>query len=151
MPRLKESSFGGFVSVAVPGGRPRPVVDGNADFRDTLGMLLEIQQAEVRTAGAVKEGLGLLAGFKPNVVVSDFLFPEQSGCRLIRQMREAGSTAPAIAVTACIRPEAERMCLEAGFEEVLWKPVEPWVLLERIARLTVGLNGGSGSRRSDSR
>jgi CheY-like chemotaxis protein len=104
----------------------------------TLGVLLELHRAAVKTAGSVKEALGVVAVFKPNVVVSDFHFPEQSGCRLIRQMREAGWTVWAIAVTAYVKPEVERMCLEAGFEEVLWKPVEPRILLHRIARLTGG-------------
>jgi CheY-like chemotaxis protein len=113
------------------------VVDGDADYRESLQTLLGIQLAEVKTAGSMKEALDLMSSFEPEIVLSDFLLPLQSGCRLVRQMRQEGRDTPAIAVTGYVKPEVRRMCFDAGFQEVLWKPVEPRILLNRIASLTL--------------
>lgn len=112
------------------------IVDDDADYRDTLQVVLEIQSANVRTAGSIQGALELVASFEPEILICDFFFPLQSGCRLIRQLRQEGRNTPAIAVTAYTNPEVKRMCLDAGFQEVLWKPVEPWILVKHIASLT---------------
>jgi CheY-like chemotaxis protein len=61
------------------------------------------------------------------------------GCALIREIRRAGSAAsrgiPAVALTAYARPEDRRRALDAGFQDYLTKPVEPEVLVARVAAL----------------
>ncbi len=118
------------------------VIDGDRDYRETLQNFLGMHLAEVRTAGSLQAALQLVSSFDPEVVVCDYLLPSSgSGCRLIRQMRQGGRDTLAIAVTGYVGPKVKRQCLEAGFQEVLWKPVSPQDLIQRIASLTKGTGG----------
>ena len=105
---------------------------------DALTELLSLQGAEMASAASVNQALGLLAGFAPDVLVSDIGMPERDGYDLIREIRARGHDAedlPAVAVTAFASPEDRRRALAAGFQVHLAKPVDPHELTDVIAGL----------------
>jgi PAS domain S-box-containing protein len=105
---------------------------------DALTELLSLQGAEMAAAASVNQALGLLAGFAPDVLVSDIGMPERDGYDLIREIRALGHDAedlPAVAVTAFASPDDRRRALAAGFQVHLAKPVDPRELTDVIAGL----------------
>ncbi len=115
------------------------VVDDEPDMREMLASALEQHGAEVATAASGEEALRWLAENRADLLVSDIAMPGMDGCALVRELRRAGTgrvaRMPAVAVSAFARPEDRRDALEAGFQDYLTKPVEPEVLVARIAAL----------------
>ena len=86
-----------------------------------------------------EETLRWLAANPADLLLSDVAMPWMDGCALIREIRRTGPgvsrAIPALALSAFARPEDRRRALEAGFQDYLTKPVEPEVLLARVAAL----------------
>jgi len=115
------------------------VVDDEPDTREMVASTLEAHGAEVVPLGDAEEALRWLGSNSADLLVSDVAMPRMDGCALIREIRRTGSGAargiPAVALTAYARPEDRRRALDAGFQDYLTKPVEPEVLVARVAAL----------------
>lgn len=110
------------------------IVDDEADARDMVSFMLQINGAQVTTARSAVEALEVLQGIgdfqiTPDVIISDIGMPNEDGYALIQKIRALpvaqGSKIPAIALTAFNRPEDKRNALDAGFQLHLGKPIEP--------------------------
>jgi signal transduction histidine kinase len=114
------------------------VVDDEADARRLLVKVLQEAGAIVTAAASAAEALDMLARDKPNVLVSDLGMAGQDGFDLIREVRRRGHDArdlPAVALTAFVQKDDQRLSLEAGFQLHVSKPVDPHDLTSVIARL----------------
>lgn len=114
-------------------------VDDEADARELVSFMLQINGAKVTTANSAVEALDILkssAGRLPDVLLSDISMPNESGYALLEKVRalpeEHGGQIPAVALTAFSRPEDREAAYEAGFQKHLGKPVEPDVLIAAI-------------------
>jgi PAS domain S-box-containing protein len=110
-------------------------VEDHADTLDLFANVLEREMAVVRRCSSASEALGAIGEFKPDMVVADIAMPGEDGCALLRELRTQGQLMPAIAVTACVRPEDRARIIEAGFDFYLPKPVEPDVLVRALAQV----------------
>jgi PAS domain S-box-containing protein len=114
-------------------------VDDEADARDMIKTLLESCGADVLTASSAKEGLEVLAGWKPQVIVCDIGMPEEDGYGFIRKVRaterNGDVSIPAIALTGYVRVEERMKALEAGYQMFVPKPVEAGELTSIIVSL----------------
>lgn len=98
---------------------------------------------------AVGDGRAAVAAFLSNrfdVVLMDVQMPEMDGLEAARAIRTrerslGAPPVPIIAMTAFAGPEDRQVCLEAGMNEFLAKPVKPEVLLRLLGRLPAGLAG----------
>ncbi len=113
------------------------VVDDEADARALSATLLEQAGALVQVAASATAALALLAGNRPDLLISDIGMPEIDGYMLMRQIRQREDLAnlPAIALTAYARSEDQTAALEAGFQAHLTKPVNSSELIERVVAL----------------
>jgi CheY-like chemotaxis protein/two-component sensor histidine kinase len=107
-------------------------VDDEADAREMVSFMLQINGAKVTSARSAVEALDILrnSGERiPDLLLSDISMPNESGYALLEKIRalpqENGGQIPAIALTAFNRPEDRQAALEAGFQKHLGKPVEP--------------------------
>ncbi len=114
-------------------------VDDEADAREMVSFMLQINGAKVTSARSAVEALDILrnAGERlPDLLLSDISMPNESGYALLEKIRalpqENGGQIPAIALTAFNRPEDRQAALEAGFQKHLGKPVEPDNLISAI-------------------
>jgi PAS domain S-box-containing protein len=114
-------------------------VDDEADARELVSFMLQINGAKVTTANSAVEALELLKssnGRLPDVLLSDISMPNESGYALLEKIRalprEHGGQIPAVALTAFNRPEDREAAFEAGFQKHLGKPVEPEDLISAI-------------------
>jgi two-component system CheB/CheR fusion protein len=119
------------------------VVDDNQDATDTLAMMLELLQYEVRAANDGAEALEIAAQFCPEVVLLDIGMPIMSGYEVAERLRQADTSKGAVlvAMTGWGQEEDLRRSREAGFDHHLVKPVDParlTALLEQISEARKG-------------
>ena len=114
------------------------VVEDEADSREIITLMLKQCQAKVVVASSVEQALTQYQQHQPDVLISDISLPTQDGYVLIRQIRNTqkeGVTFWAIALTANVREEDKQKALKAGFNLHLSKPIEPFELVESLAKL----------------
>ena len=114
-------------------------VDDEADARELVSFMLQMNGAKVTTANSAVEALDILkssAGRLPDILLSDISMPNESGYALLEKIRalpeEHGGQIPAVALTAFSRPEDRAAAYDAGFQKHLGKPVEPDDLISAI-------------------
>jgi len=114
-------------------------IDDEPDARALLEAVLSQCGADVKTAASSEEGLEIIKGWRPNVIVSDIGMPEEDGYRFIRRVRalppEEGGDTPAAALTAYARAEDRLRVLSSGYQTHLPKPIEPAELAAAVASL----------------
>ncbi len=114
-------------------------VDDEADAREIVSFMLQINGAKVTTANSAVEALEILKGANgriPDILLSDISMPFESGYALLEKIRalprEHGGEIPAVALTAFNRPEDREAAFEAGFQKHLGKPVDMDALIDAI-------------------
>jgi PAS domain S-box-containing protein len=112
------------------------VVDDNEDAADTLGMLLELLNSEVRTVNGGPAALSLLEEFYPDMVLLDIGMPEMDGYEVAKKIRahKAMADTRLVAVTGWGQEQDRQRSLEAGFNDHLIKPVSMEDLERVMAR-----------------
>ena len=105
-------------------GRFILIVEDNADARDALRMLLELDGHRVETAGEGLEALEIARGKDPDIALIDIGLPDLSGYEVARRIRaDLNGDVTLVAVTGYGQPEDQRRAFDAGFDAHLVKPV----------------------------
>ena len=114
-------------------------VDDEADAREIISFMLQINGARVTSANSAVEALEILKNAHdriPDILLSDISMPNESGYALLEKIRslprEHGGEIPAVALTAFNRPEDREAAFEAGFQKHLGKPVDMDALIDAI-------------------
>ena len=119
------------------------IVDDDPDMRLAIGSVLRSRSYDVIEAGDGEEALRKLEEEKPDLMLLDLLMPKMDGFAVVKELKntqESYSNIP-ILIISSIREEAShrRYELEVGHEldvdEYIEKPIEPFILLERVQRL----------------
>lgn len=120
------------------GRLPRVLLVEDAPFlRYAFARLLRMHQYDVLEAGNGREALDSIAGFRPDLVVTDLTMPFMDGVELIRRLQENPETAdlPVVAITADPSPESETRARAAGAVDFITKPIDLPGLLDRLQAL----------------
>jgi len=115
------------------------VVEDDEDARGLTRRILTELGATVIEAQSASDAMAQVASANANILISDIGMAQQDGYQLIRQLRSSGygpDVLPAIALTAFARMEDRSEALAAGFQEHLIKPLDPQLLISRVARLS---------------
>jgi len=131
-------------SAPAASGRPRLerlsilVIEDNADTRDVLKLMLEVDGATVETAEGGEAGLHAVERMRPDVVLCDIGLPDIDGFEVARRIRARADLAATrlIALTGYGQAEDMRQALKAGFEAHLTKPVN----LEQLMALLTSVS-----------
>jgi len=115
------------------------VIDDDPSAAQVLRVLLEQGGAIVRIADSGPQGLSAIAASPPDLLLCDIGMPDMDGYEVIRKVRSAGDSFPAVAVTAFARPEDRVHALQNGFNMHLAKPVDARELFTVIETLTRGV------------
>ncbi|MFA5861969.1 MAG: response regulator [Candidatus Thermoplasmatota archaeon] len=112
-----------------PPGASVLVVDDAEDLRFLLRRTLQNVGWRVMTAGTAQEALRMASETKPDVILVDYLLPDEDGLTLLRHLRERGVTSPIIALTAHGNEHVAEAFLRAGAADFLSKGTELWTRL----------------------
>jgi two-component system, sensor histidine kinase len=116
------------------------IVEDNADSREMLKDLLELDGHEVQAAADGLQGVSIVETGWPDLVLMDIGLPGLNGYDTARLIRSKGHHLHLVALTGYGQPADCRSALEAGFDDHLVKPFNP-------ADLTRILSQGRKKRR----
>ena len=100
------------------------VVDDEQDSREMLAAVLEHRGARVVQGESAESALRILQQQAVDLVIADIAMPRMDGYELMRRIRAAGHTVPAIAVTAFAAPDDRDQALESGYTAYVAKPID---------------------------
>jgi signal transduction histidine kinase/CheY-like chemotaxis protein len=122
---IDEESFDK-VDSALLDGKNVLVVDDDSKNVFVLSSILQEMGAETYTAMNGKEALETLEKEQIDIVLMDLMMPIMNGIDAIKKIREDSKfdDVPVLVVTARNSPEDKKMCLEAGADDFLTKPIE---------------------------
>ena len=118
-------------------GRHILVVDDYPDALDIWALYLRSLGYDVSTAADGTTAVARAQQLLPDLIVLDLEMPGISGFEAARRLRRIPSThdIPLIAATGYSHEHQIAMALEAGFDEVAVKPIDPDSLVDQIERL----------------
>jgi len=108
--------------------------------------MLDVAGATMAEAGLAEEGLARIEYEDFDVILVDLRMPGMDGMEAIRKIRARGDAKaelPIIVVTADTAVDLRERCLEAGADDVLFKPVAMDALFDSIGRV-LAIRGGGG-------
>ncbi len=109
------------------------IIEDNRDAAETLKMLIGLSGHDVAVAHSSTAGIALARQLRPDVILCDLGLPCMDGLAVARRLRQETATTSVrlIALTGFSSDEDRRYTREAGFDDILVKPVE-WTELERL-------------------
>jgi signal transduction histidine kinase/CheY-like chemotaxis protein len=114
------------------------VVDDNPVNLLLASAMLSKLGHRVTQANSGSSALAMMtAGATFDVMLLDIEMPKLSGFETARRLRQAGKTLPILALTAHGEDANKAMCLEAGMNGRLTKPIDPQDLIEELEHLTL--------------
>ena len=119
-------------NVAVPATGCILIIDDEAEIRESLQALLELEGYEVITAANGAQGL-LCAGEKPfDLVLLDLTLPDQDGFSVLSTIRERDAYLPVIMITAYGTVENAVRAMQSGATNFVQKPWDNEKLLADV-------------------
>lgn len=118
------------------------IIEDNLTLAQGLQGNLEVEGHVVRVAHEGGQGLQLARESTPHLVLLDLMLPDQSGFRVLRELREGGLTSPVLILTARGAEEDKVRGLRLGADDYVTKP---FGLLELLARVDALLRRTSGA------
>jgi CheY-like chemotaxis protein len=110
------------------------IADDDRLVRTMVSDLLGEMGHAVIAAGSGAEAIALTARERPDLLILDFLMPRLSGLDALRAIRDAGSGAPAVLLTAISDDSVRAVDGADAVQAVLEKPVTRRGLARAIAR-----------------
>ena len=120
------------------------IVDDDPDVRLAIASVLKSRSYEVIEACDGREALRKVKEEKPDLMLLDLLMPEMDGFNVVKELRisqEKEYPDISVLVISSVREEAShrRYELELGrkldVDDYIEKPIEPFILLERVEKL----------------
>jgi two-component system response regulator ChvI len=115
------------------------VVDDDDLFRESLGLSLVDEGYEVTSFSGGSAALDHFAsGERADVILLDWCMPGTNGLEVLRSLRRAGNTTPAIVLTALGEDIFEEAALEGGAVDFIDKSRRPSILMKRLRLIAKG-------------
>ena len=111
------------------------IVDDSAVNRSYLRSILTENNFEVIEAGRGGEALEIIETTQPDVMILDLMMPGIGGFETLKGIRAKGFAFPIIIFTSDDKDETRKKCLDAGANDLLFKPSKPKQLLQMITKV----------------
>lgn len=112
------------------------VVEDQLESRLLLHSLLASVGFDVKTAANAIEGISIYTHWQPHLIWMDLRMPHMDGSEATRRIRElsGGSQVKILALTASVFTSKRSDIIEAGFDDMLYKPFESHKLFELMQK-----------------
>ena len=121
------------------------IIEDNATLAQGLANNLELEGHTVHIAPDAARGLREAASYSPDLIVLDLMLPDQSGYRVLRELRDGGNQAPVLILTALGDESDKVRGLRVGADDYVTKPFGLLELLARIDALLRRAGRGTGT------
>ncbi len=111
------------------------VIDDEADIRESLETLLQLEGYTVELAPNATEGLKRFDSGTYDIVLLDLMMPDRSGMEVLRDIRERDTETPIFMITAYGSVEVAVNALKAGADDYFSKPWDNEKLIIEIERM----------------
>jgi DNA-binding response OmpR family regulator len=111
------------------------IVDDEERLRLSLSLILQKDGYGVTTAANAEEALDCLKLREYDLMFLDLNLPGMSGIDLLREVRKQFSHTPVLILTAHAGLESAIQAVRSGARDYLIKPLEPVVILTRVAEI----------------
>src|SRR5712692_6544264 len=111
------------------------VVDDEADIRESLEALLDLEGYHVDLAINATEGLKKIEAGTYDLVLLDLMMPDRSGMEVLQDLRERDTETPVFMITAYGSVEVAVRALKSGANDYFSKPWDNEKLLIEIDRM----------------
>jgi pilus assembly protein CpaE len=113
------------------------IIDKDLDTLRTLSNLLEHENYEILTSSSGKDAAALVKAQKPDLIILDWVLPDENGLEIIRQLRSNPDTLDILIIilSALASPKDQLNGFEAGADDYLRKPTPIPELIARINSL----------------
>jgi DNA-binding response OmpR family regulator len=110
------------------------LVDDYPDTVEVMALYLRSEGFDVLTAGDGQAALSEAERARPDLIVMDLELPGLSGCEVARRLHASAATRriPLIAATGHSHARQIEEAVDAGFDTVMVKPLDPSELVARI-------------------
>src|SRR4051812_20166043 len=98
------------------------IIDDEADIRESLETLLDMEGYLIELAANATEGLDRLAKSHYDLVLLDLMMPDRTGIELLQDFRQRDSETPVILITAFGSVEVAVNALKVGANDYFSKP-----------------------------
>jgi len=113
------------------------VADDDADIVRFVELNLRLEGFQVLTARDGQEALTKALDLQPDVVLLDVLMPRIDGYRVCARLRadHRGAAIPIVPLTADFISADEEVARQAGADDFVVKPFDPYELMARVKAL----------------
>lgn len=108
------------------------IVEDNEDNQQLLSIILSDIGAEITFAENGQEAIDKTRGKTYDLILMDIQMPVMGGIEATKILRQSDYTNPIIALTANAMPSDYDMCMEAGCDDFLTKPINKDKLFQAI-------------------
>lgn len=102
------------------------IVDDNPDVLDSLTMILQLWEINVRSADNGRSALEILDDFNPNIILLDIGMPDMNGYEIAKKIRQNSKydAFKLVAITGWSQEKDRIKSKASGFDEHLTKPLD---------------------------
>lgn len=113
------------------------VVEDEREIRELISLHLLRQGFSVQAVGSIEEARKYLSHQSANLLILDWMLPDQSGVEFLKEWRlhKSETTIPVLMVTARAEPEDVVYALDSGADDYIVKPFDAGVLMARVNAL----------------
>jgi DNA-binding NtrC family response regulator len=111
------------------------IIDDEANLRSTMAAILQRAGYTVNTASSVPEAMRCLSEHSFDLIFLDLRMPDIDGMEALPRIHNRWPDLPILILTAVISLEKASSAIELGARGYLLKPVEPALILKRVAAI----------------
>ena len=138
--RYRRSDLDKFLESSGPGGREQSgptvlVVDDDPRLREYVRANMELEGYAVLEAGGADEGMKVLEGQQPQLILLDVMMPGTDGWEMLQRIQEKHGAIPVIMFSGKIDALSAAEAEQRGATGFIGKPFDPQQLIDRAKQI----------------
>jgi two-component system KDP operon response regulator KdpE len=111
------------------------VVDDDPRVREYVRVNMELEGYTVLEAGSADEGMSVLDGQQPQLILLDVMMPGVDGWEMLQRIQERHGSIPVIMFSGTVDAKAAADAAQRGATGFIGKPFDPQALIDRAKQI----------------